>query len=280
MGRAIVLSTASKANTTGGAFADNLTANSGDSLAVANFENGQAWIREAWAIDSDSVAEIEVIYTRPKSTHDQAHGFRANVPALALGGAATNAAFNILPGVAGIQLFKSDTPTISVTTTAADDFVYSWITEYDDLPGVSATFASWDTVQSMRVSDVGIFVGPTASATPGAYGASRAFNADDARLHANTWYAILGVSVQTQVTTVSLTGPDWGGQRIGCPAGSLDLRSNTWFLDQTVKWGRPFIPCFNSNNVGNVLVSVADGEASTQPKCDFFLVELSGQPGA
>jgi hypothetical protein len=278
--RALVLNTASKANTTGGTFADTLAANTGDSLAVANFDTGQAWIREAWAIDSDSVAEIQVIYTRPESTHDQSHGFRAQIPGVALGGAATNAAFNVLPGYAGIELFKSDSPTIQVTTTAADDFVYSWLTEYDDLPGVSAVFSTWDQVQSSRVSDVGIFVGPTASATPGLYGTSRAFNADDDRLHANTWYAILGCSVQTQVTTISLQGPDWGGQRIGLPAGSLDLRSNTWFLDQSIKWGRPMIPCFNSNNKGNVLVSVADGEASTQPKIDFFLVELGpNRPG-
>lgn len=279
MPRAIVLNTASKANLTGGTFADTLTANSQDALAVANFDTGQAWIREAWAIDSDSAMELQVIYTRPESTHDQSHGFRAQIPAIALGGAATNAAFNVLPGYAGIQLFKSDSPTIQVSGTAGDDAVYSWVTEYDDLPGVSAVFATWDQVQALRVSDVGIFVGPTASGTAGAYGTSRAFNADDDRLHANTWYAILGCSVQTQVTTISLQGPDWGGQRIGLPAGSLDLRSNTWFLDQTVKWGRPFIPCFNSNNKGNVLVAVADGEASTQPKIDFFLVELSNKPG-
>jgi hypothetical protein len=76
-----------------------------------------------------------------------------------------------------------------------------------------------------------------------------------------------------------MLGPDWGGQRIGFPAGSLDLRSNTWFVDQSVKWQKSLIPCFNSNNKGNVLVQVADLEASTSPKIDFFLYELSSQPG-
>jgi hypothetical protein len=279
MGRALVLSTASKAATTGGTFADSLTANSGDSLAVANFANGQAWIREMWGIDSDSVAELSLVYTRPQSTHDQNRGFRVNIPAIAPGGAAAVAAQNLLPGYAGIRLFPSDTPAFNVTTTAADDILVSWLTEYDDLPGASAVFASPDQVNAMRVSDVGIFVNPTASATPGAYGATRAINADDDRLHADTWYAMYGASVQTQVTTIGLLGPDWAGQRIGFPAGALDLRSNVWFLEQSVKWGRPLIPCFNSNNKGNILVMVADGEASTAPKVDFFLVELSGQPG-
>lgn len=274
MPRALVLNTASKAGTTGGTFADNLTANAGDSLAVANFNNGGAKIIEAWAIDSDSVAEIEVIYTRPDSTHDQSHGFRALIPAAALGGAATNAAFNILPGYEFIDLYKSDVPTVSVTTTASDDFVYSWLTLYDDLPGVSGVFCSWDYVAQHQKSSLGIRCDAVASGTAGSYGANRAINADDDRLHANTWYAILGASVQTQVTTLALLGPDWGGQRIGLPAGSLFLNSNGYFADISLKYSLPLIPVFNSNNKGNVLTMVADAEASTSPKVDWNLIEL------
>jgi hypothetical protein len=281
MPRAVVLTTQSKANLTGGTFADTLSANTNDSTSVVNYDSGEAWIREMWGIDSDSVMEGELIYTRPESTHDQSHGFRFMIPAIALGGAATNASFNILPGRDGIKVFKSDTGTINVSGTAADDVLVSYTIEYDDMPGVQAVFASWDQVQSMRVSDLGLRCDAVASATPGAYGASRSFTADDSgRLHANTWYALLGASVQTQVTTISLLGADWGGQRIGFPAGALDLNSNQWFLDQTVKWGRPFIPCFNSNNAAGINVVVADGEASTSPKIDFRLVELSGKPGA
>jgi hypothetical protein len=273
-----VITTASKANTAGGTFADSLTANSGDSLSVANFNTGGARVIEAWAIDSDSVAELQMIWTRPQSTHDQSHGMRCEIPSLSLGGAAAPAAFNVLPGLALINLFKSDVLVPQVTTTAADDFVLSYVTEYDDLPGASAIFISPGQLAALHLSTTGIFVGPTASATAGAYGASRAFNADDARLHANTWYAILGWSVQVAFTTVTLLGPDWGGQRIGGPAGVAFVNSNTWFLDQSFKWNKPLIPCFNSNNVGNILVAIADGEASTAAKIDFLLYELTGQP--
>lgn len=279
-----VLNTASKANTTGGTFADTLAINTGgggsDSLSVANFNNGGARVLEAWAIDSDSVGELEWIWTRPQSTHDQSHGFRAEIPSTALGGAATNAAFPQLPGGIVINLFKSDTLTITATSTAADDLAASWVTEYDDLPGASAVFVTPSQANALHNSTLGIFVGPTASATPGGYGAARAFNADDDRLHANTWYAILGWSVQTVCTTISLVGPDWGGQRIGGPAGAIYQGSNGWFWDQSVKWQKPLIPCFNSNNKGNINVAVADGEASTQPKIDFLLYELTGAPNA
>jgi len=281
MPRAVVLTTQSKLNITGGSWADTLSANSGDSTTVVNYDSGEAWIREAWAIDSDSVMEGRIIYTRPESTHDQSQGYRFMVPAVALGGAGTNAAFDILPGRDGIKVFKSDTCTINVTGTANDDVLVSYVIEYDDMPGVAAVFASWDQVQSMRVSDLGLRCDAVASATAGAYGTARSFTADDSgRLHANTWYALLGASVQTQVATISLLGADWGGQRIGFPAGALDLNSNQWFLDQSVKWGRPFIPCFNSNNAPGINVVVADDKASTSPKIDFRLVELSGKPGA
>lgn len=284
MGHAFVLTSASKAGTTGGTFADTLTANTGDSLNVANFggdaSTSGARITEMWGIDSTSVAELSVIYTRPQSTHDQQRGVRFSIPALVPGGANSVAGHNLLGGYGVIDLYKSDTGTYTVTTTASDNVLVSYTTEYDDLPGVSGVFSNWQQIQALQLSAVGIRVSAVASATRGAYGATRAFNADDARLHANTWYAILGWTVQTQITTITLTGPDWGGQRIGGPGGVLTLDNSAWFVDQSLKWGKSMIPCFNSNNAGNILVQTADGAASTSAQIDFFLYELTSQPGA
>jgi hypothetical protein len=273
-----ILTTASKKDLTGGAFADTLSANAGDSLAVANFNTGGARVLEAWAIDASNVLEVAWVYTRPEATHDQQRGFRFMVPATTFGGVGTRGALNVLPGGAVINLFKSDTATFTVSGTANDDVAVSYVIEYDDLPGASAVFINPGQLQALHKSTLGIRVDAVASATEGAYGATRAFNTDDDRLHANTWYAILGWSVQIPVTTVSLVGPDWGGQRIGGPAGVLNEASNTWFIDQSIKWNKPLIPCLNSNNKGNVLVSVADGTASTSPKIDFLLYELSSMP--
>lgn len=280
MPHAFVLTSASKATTTGGTFADTLTANSGDSLSVANYNTGGARITEMWGIDSTSVAELSVVYTRPESTHDQQRGVRFSVPALVPGGANAVAGHNLLGGYGTIDLYKSDVGTYTVTTTAGDNVLVSYTSEYDDLPGVSGVFTNWNTCQALQKSVVGIRVSAVASATRGAYGATRAFNADDARLHANTWYALLGWTVQTQITTVSLVGPDWGGQRIGGPGGVLTLDNSTWFVDQSLKWGKAMIPCLNSNNVGNILVQTADGAASTSAQIDFLLYELTSQPGA
>jgi hypothetical protein len=274
-----VLTTASKATTTGGTFADALTANSNDSLSVANFDTGGARVLEMWGTDDTSAAEFSWVWTRPEATHDQNRGMRVSVPGVQGAGAAKTQAFNMLPGGATIKLFKSDTVTVNVTSTASDNVMASWVTEYDDLPGASGVFTGPDQLAALRKSTVGIRVSAVGSATRGAYGASRAFNADDDRLHANTWYAVLGCSVQVIVNTVSLIGPDWGGQRIGLPAGYLQAASTTWFLDQSIKWGKNLIPCFNSNNKGNVLVATADTASSPSAQIDFLLYELTQQPG-
>jgi hypothetical protein len=280
MGRALVLTTASKASTTGGTFADTLTANAGDSLAVANFNDGQANLLEFWGNDSTSVMEVQMIYTRPQSTHDQSHGLRVQNASLLAAQAAKVGAQEYLPGKVGFQLYKSDTATIQVTSTASDNCAVSFNILYDDLPGAAGVFISPAQADQLQNSIVGINVAAVTSATRGAYGASRAFNADDARLHANTWYCIVGYTLQTPVMTVSLIGPDWGGQRIGGPGDPLTFRTGSWFIDQSDRWGKPLIPCFNSNNVGNVLVQLADVAASATPQLDFILYELTGNPQA
>lgn len=280
MGRALVLTSASKASTTGGTFADSLTANSGDSLSVANFNTGEANLLEMWGNDSTSVMEGQLIYSRPQSTHDQSHGFRFQNASLLAGSAAKVGAQEYLPGYVGCQLYKSDSATIQVTTTASDNAMVSYTILYDDLPGASAVFISPQQASNLQNSIVGINVAAQTSSTRGAYGSSRAFNADDARLHANTWYAIVGYTLQTPICTISLIGPDWGGQRIGGPGDPLTFRTGSWFMDQSVKWNKPLIPCFNSNNVGNVLVALADVAAQSTPGLDFTLYELTGPPAA
>ena len=291
MGRALVCNSAGKLNTTGGTFADTLSAVSPDSLSVANYDapadQPGAQVLEMWGMDSNNVAEIAVTLSRQQSVNDQTRGVRFNIPATAGGAAGSVGSHNMLPGLATIPLFKSDTFAFTVTSTANDEVSVTWNTLYNDLPGVNSVLASWDQVQSLRYTTIGLACNAVASGTAGStYGTARALNADDTRLIANTWYAILGITVQTVCLSVTLTGPDWGGQRIGLPAGVLTTDSATFFVDQDVKWRQAglltvggLIPCFNSNNVGNVAVQVLDTVASTSPKIDFLMYGLKGKPG-
>ena len=275
---AIILNSASKANTTGGTFADTLTANSGDSLSVANFVGGSARIFKMWGIDSDSIAELALTDTRTDSIHDPQYGIRANIPSLIPGGAASVGSHYLLSEGATVPVYSGDTLTMTVTTTAADDVLVSWLTQYTDLPGVQGQFARWEQVQALRDTTIGVRCAPVASGTPGLYGSARAINADDARWTGGKYYAILGWTVQTVCTTIAFSGQAWGNNKIGGPSGALTTDTTMYFVDLYKETGIPCIPVFNGFDASNVFLYAADGEASTSPKVDVFAYELSGNP--
>jgi len=275
---ALVLNSASKANTTGGTFADTLTANSGDSLAIANFVNGGARIVKMWGIDSDAVAELALTDSRFDSVHDPQYGVRANIPALIPGGAAVVGSHDIIDPPANIPVFAGDTLTFTVTTTAADDVLVSWLTQYDDLPGTFGQFASWETVQALRETTIGLRCAPVASGTPGLYGTARALNADDTRLTGGKYYAVCGWTLQTVCTTITLKGPSTGNNRVGLPGGALTLDTTMGFVELSKTFNQPLIPILNGYDAASYFLEAADGEASTSPKVDLFMYQLSANP--
>jgi hypothetical protein len=279
MPRAIVLNTASKASTTGGTFADTLTANSGDSLAIPNLQSGQGRIMRMWGIDSASVAELALTAGRVESIHDPQFGVRFNIPPNVGGAAGAPAAVPLIEPPNYLDVYTGDTLTMSVTSTAADAVVVSWLTEYQDLPGVQASFANWESVKANRFTQIGVRVIPVASGTKGLYGTARAVNADDSRWTGGRWYAILGFTVQVPVTTVSFKGPMWGNFRFGAPAGMPFLTTDNFFVQLQQQYpGESLIPVFNGYDAGSVLVEVADDAASTSPKVDILAIECRNNP--
>lgn len=278
MPRAVLLNTASKASLTGGTFADTLSANSLDSLSIPNLPSGQGKVVRMWGIDSASVAELALTNTRFESIHDQTFGLRYNIPATAFGGAGAPAAFPLIEPPVALPVYSGDTLTLTVSGTAADAVVISWLSEYADLPGVSAQFARWEQVWANRRTQLNARVAPVASGTKGAYGTARAINADDTRWTAQKYYAILGFTVQIPVTTVSFRGYMWGNVRFGSPAGSPFLTTDNFFVELSRHFNEALIPVFNGSDVGNVLLEVADSAASTSPKVDVICIECDNNP--
>jgi hypothetical protein len=279
---ALVATTVYASSTTGGTFADTLAANSGDTTAVAAYNDsagGGARVKEAWAMDSAHACEIQFMYTRPESTHDQSFGLRLQVPALYPAGSSGKAGAHILlPGTNNLPVYKNDTPTIKVTSTASDAVAMTYLTEYDDLPGSQAQFITPQQAWSLRKSNFSNFVNATANATAGLYGTARAINADDDRFHGNTWYAVMGFTVQVPVLSVVMQGPELGSNKIALPGGALELDSTFGFTDLSYKYNQPLVPVFNAANKGNWNIYVVDTAANTAPKIDFNYLELTGQP--
>jgi hypothetical protein len=277
-GPAIILNTASKASTTGGTFADTLTANTGDSLGIPLTNDSENYIFKMWGMDSVSVAEVAVTDTRTDSIHDPQFGFRFNIASLRPGGAGTVGSHTVLSGPSNIQVFPGDALTMTATTTAADGILVSWLTKYNALPGVAGNFARWEQVQNLRDTTIGVRCAPVASGTVGAYGTTRAINADDPRWTGGKFYAILGWTQQLICTTVAFSGQSWGNNKIGGPGGALTLDTSNYFVDLYHETNIPCIPVFNGYDAANVFLTIADDVASTSPKIDIWAYELSGNP--
>jgi hypothetical protein len=275
---AIILNTYSKASTTGGTFADTLTANSGDSLSIPLTGNNDNRIFKMWGSDSAHVAELALTDSRTDSIHDPQFGVRSNMAALVPGGAGAVGSHTLLSGPADIQVYPGDTLTMTVTTTASDAILVSTLTKYADLPGVSGQFARWEQVQALRDTTIGVRCAPVASGTAGAYGTARAINADDSRWTGGKYYAILGWTQQLVCTTIAFAGQAWGNNKIGGPGGALTLDTTNYFVDLYHETGIPCIPVFNGYDAGNVFLYAADDTASATPKVDVWAYELSSNP--
>jgi hypothetical protein len=275
---AIILNTYSKASTTGGTFADTLTANSGDSLSIPLTGNNDNRIFKMWGSDSAHVAELALTDSRTDSIHDPQFGVRSNLAALVPGGAGAVGSHTLLSGPADIQVYPGDTLTMTVTTTAADAILVSTLTKYADLPGVSGQFARWEQVQALRDTTIGVRCAPVASGTAGAYGTARAINADDSRWTGGKYYAILGWTQQLVCTTIAFAGQAWGNNKIGGPGGALTLDTTNYFVDLYHETGIPCIPVFNGYDAGNVFLYAADDTASASPEVDVWAYELSSNP--
>src|SRR5438046_6093167 len=150
MPHAVVLNTASKASTAGGTFEDTLTASNLDSLSAPSLQSGQGEIIRMWGIDSASVCEVALTSNRPETTHDPQCGIRFNLPPNVGGSAGSPAAVPMLEPPNSIPIYSGDTLTMTVTSTASDAAVVSWLRESQDLPGVPAQFTRFDRLQSLR----------------------------------------------------------------------------------------------------------------------------------
>lgn len=273
MGAAFETITAAKANITGGAY-EALPAVAGDSLTVRAFNApGQAWLLDAWAIDSDHKALFDI---RSPRLHDNVRGILMANMALTPGGAAAVAAQLMFPAGAAQPYYSADPLIAEVNGTAADDAVLCQSIYYSDLPGANANLHSWAEIKPRVKNYVGILVQPTANATPGGRGASVALNSVDSRLKADTQYALLGALTDTPVTLIGFYGADTGNYRVGIPGIWDPAKSRTWFVDLSLREGLPLIPVLNANNQGSTNIDLVDAEASTQPNITLMFAELAG----
>src|SRR5438105_8625477 len=176
-------------------------------------------------------ANVSDFYVRSPSFHDNTRGIRS---AYAIKPAAGDPQF-LLPWKLRQPLQKSDVVTAEVNATATNNVGLDWLAYFENLAGADQRLASWAEVEARAQGMVGINVNPTAGAA-GDWGATRAINADDDRLIANTDYAILGATSQLRCLALAIVAPETSGRKVTWPAHPVENLSADFFVQISEKY--------------------------------------------
>jgi len=261
-----------KDNITGGAF-EALAAADGDTFGIRDYGDGtQVTLLELWGANNVTKCDFSI---RSPLLHDNTRGIRvAHMFNPTQSGADGNP--NIyLPGDYTQKYFRTDTLTVEVNGTAADDVTLAQLLLYEGAQTPQAQMLSYQEVESLRVNTVGIRVSPAPAAATSTYGVAEAINADDDRLKANKRYAVLGLTTDLPFTCLALNGPDTANFRVVIPGYRDENITSGWFMDIAKRLNKPCVPIIHSNNRANTLVRLADVGGGTAPLVSLLLAELA-----
>lgn len=242
-----------------------LTANTGDTFAVRSYGEGVIPTLEGiWT----QQATAGIIRARSNRMHDAVSGIRL----------VANAAnpVNLLSMQAEQRLHQTDTITFEIQGGGAEVDAAAMLLYYKNVSSGQGRFAMWDQVKAMCVNVLTVQVDVAGPTTSGDWSAGTVITSLTDLLHADTWYAVLGYTLDTASLAVGLRGPDTGNYRVGGP-GALDpTETRDWFVRLSQQHGEPHIPVLNSQNDGATQAFVARVGAGGTINVSFILAELSG----
>ncbi len=239
---------------TGTAIGGNLAATTiaaGDSFTVKNAPlNSDVFLLNVWT-DNQVAGQVRI---RSPKFHDNVDAIRSRTQIGVLK--------PLLPMGAAQRLYPQDTEIVELAGSGVAGDIESVVQQvyYADLPGQAARLFTWDQIRAKLRHLVGVRLAITLGTTAG-YNGARAINADVDLLQANTDYAVLGMTTDTETAAICLRGPDTGNLRVAVP-GEPDLTEDTawWFRLLSSHYGLPLIPVINSANKGATLIDCANDE--------------------
>lgn len=126
-----------------------------------------------------------------------------------------------------------------------------------------------DSIKTQRVA-------VTSAATIGAW-SDTALGSTENLLVAGSDYAVLGYESTAALGVIGVRGSDTGNLRACGPGVVLGFEASQYFLYMARTTGRPYIPVFNQQNVGNTFVSVAASTASVAATVTLILAQLKNR---
>jgi hypothetical protein len=235
---------------------------SGDSFTIKNAAlTSDVWLLQAWA-DLQAVGSVRI---RSPKMHDNVDGIRTRAQAGVLK--------PLLPMGMAQRLIPQDTEIVEIAGSATAGDIDSVVQQiyYADLPGQAARLQTWDALKGRVRHITPVRIAITLGSTAG-YNGARAINADVDLLQANTDYAVLGMTTDTECAAVCLRGPDTGNLRVSVP-GEPDLTEDTmwWFRELSWHYNLPLIPIINSANKGATLIDCVNDENGGTANCVVWL---------
>jgi len=179
-----------------------------------------------------------------------------------------------LPAESDQLLLPGDVITPRLSGGAAETDIGLMQLYYEDLPGQSARLHTWPEISGMIKYIKPQLVACTSSATIGAW-VDTAVNTTEDVLHPNRDYAVLGYVTNVNLGFVGIKSGETANLRVGGPGTTSELVTSHYFVDMSVKNGRPWIPVFNSGARGSTFVSVCASTASVAASVTLLLAELN-----
>lgn len=240
-----------------------LTPNTGDSYTVRNGRAGTqiAWI-DAWAYTTTNL----LFRVRSPLMHDQAQNQRLKPTA--------SQPYPLMSESMIQALQPQDNIIAEITGGTSETDIGAMLVYYDDLPGTAARLHSPAEVLPLVQNLTTVEVDLTSSSTAGAYSPTVALNGTFDTLKRNYDYAILGYECPVVGCSLGITGVDTGNLRVGGPLTALSFLTKNWFVDLSVKSGKPCIPIINSANVAGVNLDVVAAATSTAYPVGVVMAQL------
>lgn len=225
----------------------------GDSGTVRNFPpSAQARLITAYYDDVTSPLPCRI---RSPLLHDNVDGIEFDP--------ATSAPTKLLPRTLMQSLQPQDVLTFELSTAAATGkALLAAGVYYDQLPGAMARLYSRGDIQGnvRNIKPLRVAVGSGANTAGQWY--DLVITTTENLLHANTDYAVLGISCTAAVAAVGVKGIDTGNLRVCATGGTNNPESADYFVRLSEESGLPTIPVINSANAGSTFVSLISSAAT------------------
>src|SRR5581483_1092604 len=247
------------------------TMNAGNSLTIRNCPSDKkVFLLQAWA-DNQTAGGLRV---RSPKLHDNVQGIRFRINASEVD--------PLIPMGFKQQLYPQDTLIVehSGSATAGDIEAGALLIHYEDLPGQSGRFISYDDLVKKGTNVVTV-ENTISTGTAGGFSGSEAINSEFDLLKANTDYALVGYLTDTECATVRWMGVDVGNLGVGGLGNDTDRQmTQDWFARLSKAYALPLIPVFNSANKAAILLDVHIDENGADPAVTSIFVELGPNPTA